>query len=78
MTPRTRYSVSVDVCTLVNEASGVVKGAVRVTFRVEIPVLFTAITNGRNAGFDPSIYNGHQREVRAENVTARPVRVDWL
>jgi len=65
MTPRARYSVCVSACTLVNEASGVVKGAVRVTFRVEIPVRFPTITDGRNAGFDSSIYNGHQIEVRA-------------
>jgi len=76
--PRARYSFCVGASTLVNEASVVVTGAVRVTFRVEILVRFPAFTDGRNAGFDPSIYTGHQRKVRAEKVTARPVRVDWL
>ena len=45
---------------LVNKAIAVVKGAVNVTFRVEIAVRFAAITDDRSAGFDPSIYYGHQ------------------
>ena len=60
MTPHALYSVCVSACTLVNEASVVVNGAVRVTFRVEIPVCSPAITDDRSAGFDPCIYNGHQ------------------
>jgi len=48
----------VGACTLVNEASAVVKGAVSVTFRVEIPVSRPAINDDRSAGFDPCIYNG--------------------
>ena len=60
MTPRARHSVCVGACTLVNEANEVVNGAVRVTFRVEIPVRSPTITDDRNAGCDPSIYNGHQ------------------
>jgi hypothetical protein len=47
------------LCTLVNEAIAVVKGAVRLTFHVEIAVRFASFTDDRNAGFDPSIYNGH-------------------
>ena len=60
MTPRALYSVCVGASTLVNEANGVVNGAVGVTFRVEIPVRSPAITDDRSAGFDPSIYNSHQ------------------
>ena len=60
MTPRALYSICVGACTLVNEANAVVNGAVRVTFRVEIPVRSPAITDARSAGFDPCIYNGHQ------------------
>ena len=70
MTPRALYSVYVCVCvcmcvcvsacTLVNEANALVNGAVRVTFRVEIPTRSPAVTDGRSAGFDPCICNGHQ------------------
>jgi len=60
MTPRALYSVCVGACTLANETRAVVNGAVRVTFRVEIPVRSPAINDDRSAGFDPSIYNGHQ------------------
>jgi len=60
MTPRALYSVCVGPCTLVKEANGVVNGALRVTFRVEIPVSSPAIADGLSAEFDPSIYNGHQ------------------
>jgi hypothetical protein len=38
MTPRALCHRSVGACTLGNEASAVFNGAVRVTFRVEIPV----------------------------------------
>jgi hypothetical protein len=50
----------VGTCTFVNAANDVVDGAVRVTFRAEIPVRSPAITDDRNSGFDASIYNGHQ------------------
>jgi len=50
MTPRDLYSVCVGACTLVNEASAVVNGAARVTFRVEIPVRSLAVTDDRSAG----------------------------
>ena len=60
MAPRALYIVCVGACMLVNEANGVVNGAVRVTFRVEIPVRSQAMNDDRSAGFDPSIYNGHQ------------------
>jgi len=60
MTPHALYSVCVGACTLVNEANAVVNGAVRVTFRVEMPVRSPAITDDRSAEFDPCIYNGHQ------------------
>ena len=60
MTPRDPYSVCVGACTIVNEANGVVRGSVRVTFPVEIPVRSPAITDDRTVGFDSSIYNGHQ------------------
>jgi len=60
MTPRALYSVCVGACTLVNEASAVVNGAVRVTFRIEMPVRRPAITDDLSAGFDPCIYNGLQ------------------
>jgi len=60
MTPRVLYSVCVGTCTHVNKASGVVNGAVRVNFPVEISVRSPAITDGRCAGFDPSVYNGHR------------------
>ena len=56
MAPRALYSVCVGACTLVNEANAVVNGAVRVTFRVGIPIRSLTIT----AGFDPYIYKGHQ------------------
>ena len=58
--PCALYSFCVGACTLVNEANGVVNGAVRVTFRVEMPVRSPAIADDRSAGFDPSIYNDHQ------------------
>jgi hypothetical protein len=45
ITPHALYSVWVGACTLVNEASAVINGAVRVTFRVEIPVCSSAITD---------------------------------
>jgi len=60
MTPRAICGVWVGTCVLVNEASAVVNGAVRVTFHVEIPVRCLAITDNRSAGFDPCIYNGLQ------------------
>ena len=59
MTPRALYCVCVGACTLVNEPNAVVNGAVRVTFRVAIPVPSPAITEDRSAGFDPCIYKGH-------------------
>ena len=52
MTPRALYSVCVDACTHVNEANGVLDGAVRVTFHVEIPVRSPAITDDRSAGLE--------------------------
>ena len=60
MTPRALCGVCVGARTLVNEANPVVNGAVRVTFRVEIPVRIPAITDDRSAGFDPCILNGLQ------------------
>jgi len=54
MMPRARYRVCVGACMIVNEANDMVNGAVHVTFRVEIPVRYPAITDGRNARFDPS------------------------
>jgi hypothetical protein len=60
VTSRARYSVCVGASTLVNEATAVVNGAVRITFRVEIPVRSPAITDDRSAGFDPRSYNGYQ------------------
>ena len=60
MTPCTVYSVCVVASTLVHEASAVVNGAVRVSFRVLMPVRSPAITDYRSAGFEPCIYNGHQ------------------
>jgi len=60
MAPRALYIVCVGACTLVNEANGVVNGAVPVTFRVEILVRLPTITDDRSAEFDPSIYNDHQ------------------
>jgi hypothetical protein len=60
MTPRALNGVCEDACTLVNEATPVVNGTVRVTFRVEIPVRTRAITDDRNGGFDPCICNGLQ------------------
>ena len=38
----------------------VVKSAIRVNFRVEIPVRSPAITDDRSAGFNPCIFNGFQ------------------
>jgi len=52
MMPRVLYSVCVGACTHVNEANGMVNSAVRVIFRVEIPVRSTAITDDRSAGFE--------------------------
>jgi len=52
--------VCLGVCTLVNEVSAVVNGAVFATFRVEMPLRSSAITDDRSAGFDPCIYNGIQ------------------
>jgi hypothetical protein len=60
MTSHALYCVYVGACTLVNEASAVVNGAVRVTFRVEIPARSPAMTDDRSAGFDSCIYNVHQ------------------
>jgi len=60
MMPHAPYSVCVGACTLVNEANAMVNGAVRVTFRGEIPVRSPAINDDRSVGFDPRIYNGHQ------------------
>ena len=60
MTSRTLSGVCVGACTLVNEANAVVNGAMRVTFRVDIPVRSPAFTDDRSAGFDPRIYNGLQ------------------
>jgi len=60
ITPHALYSVCMGACTLVNEVSAVVNGAVRATFRVQIPVLSPAITDDRSARFDPCFYNGHQ------------------
>ena len=57
---RALCGVCVVACTRVNEAKAVVNGAVRLTFRVEIPVLSPAITDDRSAGFDPCNYNGLQ------------------
>ena len=59
-TPHAGHCVCVGACSLVNEANGMVNGAVRETFRVEIPLRSPAITDSRNAGFDPSISDGHQ------------------
>lgn len=60
MTPRALYGFCVGACTLVNGANVTVNGAVRVTFRVEIPVCTLAITDDRSAGFDPVTYDSHQ------------------
>jgi len=60
MTSRALSGVCVDACTLINEASAVVNGAMGVTFRVDIPVRSPAITDDLSAGFDPCIYNGLQ------------------
>jgi len=71
MPPRAVYGIYVGACTLVIEASGVVNGAVRVTFRVEIPVRSSAFTDDRSDGFDPCTYNGLKSvsgPVRNENV----------
>ena len=74
MTPRARYSVCVGARTLVSKDNGVVNGAVSVTLRVETPVRSPAITDDRNDGFDPGIYNGHQSvggSVRNETIEHR-------
>ena len=52
MTPRALYSVCVGSCTHVNEVNGVVNGAVRVTFPVEILVRSPAISDDRSAGLE--------------------------
>ena len=52
MSSRDLYSVCVGACTHVNKANGVVNGAVRVTFHVEIPVRSPAITDDRSAGLE--------------------------
>jgi len=50
----------VGACTLVNEANAMVNGAVRVTFRVEIPLRSLAITDDSSVRFNPCSYNGHR------------------
>ena len=52
MKPRALYSVCVGACTHLNEANRMVKGALRVTFPVEIPIPSLAMTDDRSAGLE--------------------------
>jgi hypothetical protein len=45
--------------TLINETDGMVDSMVRVSVRVQIPVRRPAVTDNRNAGFDPVTYKSH-------------------
>ena len=58
MTRRGLDGFRVGSSTLINKASAVINGAVRVTLRIEISVRCPAITDDRSAGLDPCIYNG--------------------
>ena len=60
MTPRGLDGVTVSPSTLINKASAVIDGAVRVTLHAEIPVRYPPVTDDRGTGFDPCIYNDLQ------------------